>query len=140
MKNIHSSIGRILCTKPTLVLLSITILVSTGCARNQPHGFAGAEVIIDRKGVDMEQYHRDLYECRQYTQEVATGRKVVGGAAGGAVVGGLIGAAVGNSDTAKRAAGAGAVAGGAKGAAAAGRSKQQVLKNCIRGRGYRVLN
>jgi len=65
------------------------------------------EIIIDRKGVDMARYERDLAECRQYASEVKTGEKAARGAASGAVVGGLIGAVVGGSDDAARGAGVG---------------------------------
>lgn len=98
------------------------------------------EIIIDRKGVDEARYQADLAECRSYADEVRTGEKAVKGAASGAVVGGLLGAAVGNSDDAKRGAGAGAVTGAAKGVSSGERDKVKVVKQCLRGRGYRVLN
>lgn len=98
------------------------------------------EIIIDKKGVNIAQYEADLAECRSYSEEVKTGEKAAKGAASGAVVGGLIGAAVGNSRDAQKGAGAGAVTGGAKGVSQGEREQQQVVKNCLRGRGYRVLN
>lgn len=98
------------------------------------------EIIIDKSGVNMSKYEADLAECQTYSQEVKTGEKAVRGATSGAVVGGLIGAAVGNSRDAQRGAGAGAVTGGAKGVAQGEREEVQVVKNCLRGRGYRVLN
>ena len=98
------------------------------------------EIIIDEKGVNMVAYEQDLGECRGYAEQVKTGEKAAKGAVSGAVVGGLIGAAVGNSRDAERAAGAGAVTGGAKGVAQGEREEIQVVKQCLRGRGYRVLN
>ena len=98
------------------------------------------EVIIDTKGVNMAQYEKDLAECRSYSSQVKTGEKAAKGAASGAVVGGLIGAVVGDSDDVKDGAGVGAVTGGAKGVNQGERSEQKVVKNCLRGRGYRVLN
>lgn len=96
--------------------------------------------IVDLQGVNVAQYENDLAECRAYADEVRAGHEVAQGAVGGAVVGGAIGAAVGNSDTAQRGAGAGAVAGAARGAGEAIRERDRVLRNCLRGRGYRVLN
>jgi len=96
--------------------------------------------IVDMQGVNVAQYSNDLTECRTYADDVRAGREAVGGAVGGAVVGGAIGAAIGNSDTAQRAAGAGAVAGAARGASGAIREREMVIRNCLRGRGYRVLN
>jgi hypothetical protein len=96
--------------------------------------------IVDMQGVNVAAYNRDLTECRAYADQVATGRTVVRGAAGGAVVGAAVGAAVGSSDTAQRGAGAGAVIGAARGARQADMESDRVLRNCLRGRGYRVLN
>ena len=95
------------------------------------------EIIIDKKGVDMSRYEQDLAECREYSKEVQTGKKVATGAASGAVVGGLIGAITGDPG---KAAGVGAVGGGARGANEGAKDEVQVVKNCLRGRGYRILN
>ena len=53
---------------------------------------------------------------------------------------GAIGAITGNSSSAARGAGVGAVSGGAKGASQGEQDEVRVVKNCLRGRGYRVLN
>ena len=98
------------------------------------------EIIIDQKGVDMSRYEQDLAECKTYASEVKTGNKAAKGAVSGAVVGGLIGAAVGNSRDAQRGAGAGAVTGGARGVREGEQTEMQVVKRCLSGRGYRVLN
>ncbi len=98
------------------------------------------DVIVDTRGVDMHAYHHDLAECRAYADQVGVGRRTAGGALAGAVVGGAVGAIAGNSDTAGRAAGVGGVIGGAKGAGSGFRERDRVVKNCLRGRGYRVLN
>lgn len=99
------------------------------------------EIIIDRKGVDMARYEQDLAECQGYAEEVATGEKAAKGAASGAVIGGAVGAIAGGSrSSAGRSAGVGAVTGGASGVAEGERDKVRVVKNCLRGRGYKVLN
>ena len=86
-------------------------------------------------------YRQDLAECREYAQEVRKGEMVARGAGSGAAVGGAIGAIVGDStDSAVRGAGVGAVSGGARGMSAGEREEMQVIKRCLRGRGYRVLN
>jgi outer membrane lipoprotein SlyB len=109
-----------------IALLALT----TGCTTTD-------EIIIDKKGVDMARYEQDLAECREYSREVQTGKKVAKGAASGAVVGGLIGAITGDAG---KAAGVGAVGGGARGASEGSQDEVQVVKNCLRGRGYRILN
>ena len=99
------------------------------------------EPIIDRKGVDMNSYYADKAECEDYATEVPIGEKVFRGAAGGAVVGGAIGAIVNRGpDSAERGAGVGAVTGGVRGAQEGVRERERVVKQCLRGRGYKVLN
>ncbi|WP_279249683.1 glycine zipper domain-containing protein [Candidatus Marimicrobium litorale] len=98
------------------------------------------EIIIDQKGVNMNAYNQDLAECRTYASEVKTNEKTAKGAGSGAVVGGLIGAITGGVEGAARGAGVGAVGGGARGASEGERSEVEVVKRCLGGRGYRVLN
>lgn len=119
-----------------IVLCTLLILAVAGCAGRGARGGP----IVDMKGVDPVQYRADLLECQDYAEQVAIGGRAAGGAATGAVLGGLVGAAVGNSDTAKRSAGAGAVVGGARGTGDALRERQAVVRNCLRHRGYAVLN
>jgi outer membrane lipoprotein SlyB len=116
-----------------LIASVATLLLIAGCTTTD-------EIIIDRKGVNMSAYEQDLAECRSYAAEVKTAEKTTKGAASGAVVGGLVGAITGGSDGAARGAGVGAVGGGARGASEGERSEVQVVKRCLSGRGYRVLN
>lgn len=97
-------------------------------------------VIVDPQGINQVQYQRDLSDCQQVASQVSTARDSGEGALGGAAIGGLMGAIFGNSRTAAVGAGAGAVLGGAGKAGDAQQEKSRVLKNCMRGRGYRVLN
>ena len=121
----------ILIILPALVLL-------TGCASKASSPSGG--VIIDRKGVNMSQYYADLDECKTYAAEVPTAQNTAKGAAGGAVVGGLIGAVVNEHRSVEKGAGVGAVVGGSKGVVRSEHEKNRVVRNCLRGRGYRVLN
>ena len=121
----------------TLFVLALSLWVS-GCASNRP--FVD-ESIIDRKGVDMSRYYVDKAECEAYANEVRTEEKVVRGVLGGAVVGGAIGAILNRGpDSAERGAGVGAVSGGVRGGQEGLRETERVVKQCLRGRGYRVLN
>lgn len=113
-------------------LLPLVFLAA--CASNSQR------VIVDPQGVDMGRYNQDLADCEYLADNNGTGQKAATGAVAGAVVGGLLGAAVGNSTDAKRAAGAGAVIGGASGLGSGMQDKDTIVKNCMRGRGYRVLN
>jgi uncharacterized protein YcfJ len=104
------------------------VALAAGCAGT-------SKPVIDPAGVDMEQYNVDLAECKQISEQVD--QQVVEGAAGGAVVGGLIGVITGNT---AKGAGVGAVAGGAKGVGSTNKEKSRVVKNCLRNRGYQILN
>lgn len=121
-----------------LIGLAVVLILSGCMAHRQHHG--GSEVIVDTKHVDMQAYYQDLHECRSYAAQVNTTEKIVGKTVGGAVIGGAVGAIAGDSDAAKRAAGVGGVLGAVRGTGQAHREKQRVVKNCLRGRGYRVLN
>ena len=114
------------------LLLASSIILVAGCAAR------GSDVVIDPAGVNMQQYQMDLAQCEQIAGQVK--QKAGKSGAGGALIGGLIGAVVGNSDTAKKGAGVGAITGTARGAGATKRERLRVIKNCLRNRGYSVLN
>ena len=116
-----------------LVLLSSILLLFTftGCARH-------AQIIIDPHGVDMGQYQADLAECQHLARQVHS--KVGGGVVGGAIVGAVVGKIIGGNRTAVKTAKLGALSGGLSGGAATMQERDRVVKNCLRNRGYQVLN
>ncbi len=116
----------ILCT----VLLSLVTL--GGCATRKH------DIVIDPKGVDMGNYSQDLAECKQISRQVDS--KVGKRAVGGAIIGGVAGEIIGNKNSTKNGAKLGALGGGLRGAAATKRERTRVVKNCLRRRGYAVLN
>ena len=120
-------------THPRTAALGLCALLLTACASTN-------RVIVDKQNVDEAKYQQDLNDCRAIADQVGTGRDAAEGAVGGALIGGLLGAILGNSGTAGRMAGGGAVVGAAGKAGDSQQEKEQVLKNCMRGRGYRVLN
>lgn len=119
--------------KSSVILTVIFLILLAGCSGARRSG-----VVIDPEGVDMAKYENDLAACKQISEQVD--QKAGAGAVGGAVVGGAIGAIVGNSSTAMRGAGVGGVIGLTKGGVATRNEKQLVVKNCLRNRGYKVLN
>lgn len=123
-----------------LKTLSLLILSSLIAACASVEDLTGNNPIIDTQGVVIAQYNSDLDQCQVYADEVAIAQKAGAGAVSGAVVGGVFGAVVGNSDTAKKGAGIGAVGGGARGIGEGIRERERVIKRCLMGRGYRVLN
>ena len=116
-----------------LLILSLVLSLFTlmGCARH-------AKIIVDPVGVDMGHYRADLAECRQLAEQVE--EKAGAGVVGGAIVGGLVGEIVGGRDSTRIGASLGALKGGLRGGAASRGERARVVKNCLRNRGYRVLN
>ena len=113
--------------------------VISGCTTTGD-GLPTTRVITDTKNIDIAAYEKDLYECRQYASQVNVGSDSLGGLIGGALIGAALGAAIGNSDTAERGASVGAITGVTEGASGALNEQDQVIKNCLLGRGYKVLN
>ena len=113
-----------------VAVLMLTLLGSA-CAHN---------IIIDKRGVDLAKYDVDLAECQLYADVVEVAKQMAKKGAQGAVVGGLIGAAVGDSTTIGQIAGAGSIHGASRGYNRADYEKHTVVRKCLSGRGYRVLN
>jgi len=110
------------------VVVSLSLLA--GCS-------AHPQPIIDQRGVNMDLYAADLEECQSYAEPVSIGEGAAKGAAGGAVVGAATGAISGDVYSG---AGYGAIFGATRYGNEADREKSQVVKRCLAGRGYRVLN
>lgn len=94
--------------------------------------------IIDPTGVNMTVYEEDLAECTGFSEQVRIENGMVKGAAVGAATGAAIGIIRGQ-DIAEDA-GVGAVLGTSKSGVQGAREKENVVKRCLRYRGYRVLN
>ncbi|APB99351.1 glycine zipper family protein [Polynucleobacter asymbioticus] len=122
--------------KRLLSLCSFVVVVSVGCAG------ANVRPLVDMKGVNESAYETDLQECQAYAQQQSgMGGTAAKGAGAGAVVGGLLGLVTGgNKSGIAQAAGAGAVIGAAGGAYSGNQGQEAVVKRCLSGRGYKVLN
>lgn len=120
-----------------LLLCSLSLAVAlSGCATSG----ANYRPMVDTKGVDMNRFEADLGECRQYAAQVAGAAE---NAAAGAVVGALFGAILASAAGDKYDRGATARVGAVSGAAAGGvegeKDQRNIIRNCLSGRGYRVL-
>jgi len=100
----------------------------------------GNKPIVDMQGVNVVAYEADLSDCRMYADEVQIGQQTAVGTVAGAAVGTVFGAIIGDSGTAQRGAGVGAVSGGVRGVSGGLSEREQVIRRCLMGRGYRVLN
>ena len=116
-------------------LISSIFLLSACTGFPDPSG-----AIVDLKGVDREKYEEDLADCQGYADEVPIGKHVGAAATTAAVLGAAVGAISGNSTSTARGGGYGAVYGTATGGGKAIHEKRHVLRECMRGRGYRLLN
>lgn len=119
-----------------LALLSIAILVLTGCAG------ANVRPIVDLKGKDQSTYENDLQQCQSYaTQQSGAATTGAMAAGAGAVLGAALGLVAGGNRTGiAQTAGVGGVLGGAGGMFEGNKAQENVVKQCLRGRGYNVLN
>ena len=123
------------------ILFSLLIISISGCVANSSSSiFESSKPIIDTKGVDMSQYATDLEECSNFSGDISTGKSIAQGAATGAAVGAVIEAITDDARGRRAAIEVGAVSWGAKSGIRAVREKEQILKRCLRGRGYKVLN
>ena len=118
---------------PLLAAMVAAAGLLSGCASYRP--------IVDMRDVtDRGQYERDLADCQNYAEPVSPGASAGAGAVIGAILGAAVGAAVGNRDVALDAARFGAVEGAVAGGAGAAGTQVEIIRNCMSGRGYVVLN
>ena len=134
-------------TLRTLALATLASLVATS-------GAQASNVVIDMSQVqDYNQYQVDLQQCEglavQNQPDAPQRESVAGTAVRGAAVGAAAGAVGGKSGSkaAKKGEGIGVIAAAGRNSrnrreASANASAQtdQIVKNCMRGRGYNVLN
>lgn len=98
--------------------------------------------IVDLKGKDQATYENDLQQCQSYaTQQSGAATTGANAAAGGTVLGAALGLVAGGNRTGiAQTAGVGGVIGGAGGMFEGNKAQENVVKQCLRGRGYNVLN
>ncbi len=112
------------------------VIALTGCATTGTG--SNFRPLVDNKGVDLNRYEADLQECQAYAKSTPNAGK---SGAGGAAVGAALGLALAliGGDQKLASAGAGAVVGGALGASAGETSQREIIRKCLTGRGYKVL-
>jgi len=123
--------------------MGLSAALALGCATQQEQVPGAGAIVIDTYGVNMSQYQADLADCKalSYAARRDEGRRGVARAAGGALLGGALGAIIGDSSRAAAAgAGTGALVGGVSGVTSANVEANRITRNCLLGRGYRVLN
>lgn len=119
-------------TKLKSLIITLITSLMVGCANTG----ANYRPIVDTKGVDLNRYEIDLRECQQYaTQTMGAGESAAAGALFGAILASAAGSTYDKNSTAR----VGAVT-GAAGAGAEGETNQRnIIRRCLSGRGYKVL-
>ena len=112
------------------LLISVSLALS-GCASYRP--------MVDTKNANMDNYESDLRECQAYAENESPAGSAAVGAIAGAAVGALLAVVAGSDYDRGASAGVGAVVGGLSGGASSGEAQIDIIKNCMSGRGYRVL-
>ena len=113
-----------------------TMLLSA-CATYRP--------MVDMQEKEQWKYNSDVMECQQYAERVDPGSSALLGAGVGAGVGAALGAIVGAffgcpGETAAFGAALFGASGGIQGAAGAGRTQKDIIRRCMQGRGWNVLD
>jgi outer membrane lipoprotein SlyB len=121
--------------KTNIFTITISALLVAGCANTG----ANYRPLIDSKNLDLNRYEADLVECQRYAeQKGGAGEKAAIGAGAGAVLGGVL-AAVGNGDKGSSSR-MGGVMGAVSGATTGEQGQRTIIKRCLVGRGYKVLD
>ena len=116
--------------KLTIIVLTLAL---TACATRG----AGYQPVIDTQGKDEQQAAVDLAACQKFATQRAD-------AATGAIIGGvavaLLGAFLAPRGFKNEVAGKAGVLGALGGANGANETQETIIKRCMAGRGYNVLN
>ena len=122
-----------------IAVMVLLVFLLPSCAK-------GYQPLVDPATiVDRDRYERDLSECGAIADQNVKSHEAATGAAGGALWGAGLGALLswifGGSAGTGAAAGAvlGGVSGGVSGAGAAAGDYETIYRNCMLGRGWRVL-
>ena len=137
-----------------MIVATRNVLLMAFIALLGTHAALASNVVIDISKVqDYTQYQMDLQQCKDLALQNQPDAPQLEALAGTAVRGAAVGAAAGavsggsGSKAAKKGAGVGVIAAASRNsrnrrAASANASAEtdQIVKNCMRGRGYAVLN
>ena len=116
-----------------LIVVVAAAMALSGCATRG----AGFVPLVDNKGKEYSEITSNVQECQQFAQQQAGAGS---GAVAGAVVGALLMAALAPGGRKNSWATEGAIVGGASGALGANESQENIIRRCLRGRGFSVLN
>jgi uncharacterized protein YcfJ len=124
-------------TRKTLCIMASAAVLLAGCA-SAPTG-ENYIPLVDVKAGEGQRFQQDLDDCQAYaTQRGDAASGAVAGAVAGALFGAVLGAIVGVSRN--EMAGVGALTGGLQGAVHNEGGQRNIIRRCLTGRGYTVLD
>lgn len=117
------------------------IMIATLVAGCATRGFGEQyRPIVDMQGKDTNQFEVDLRQCQSYaSQATGAGTSAAGGALAGGLMGAVLSRAGGSDYNWQGAARVGTVAGAATGAIQGESNQRNIIRKCLAGRGYSVL-
>lgn len=119
-----------------LISLLSVILALPGCATTG----VNYRPIVDTKNIDMNKFESELSECRQFASQTSgAAERAAAGAVAGAIFGALLAAAAGAKYDRGSVARVGALSGAVGGAAEGETDQRNIIRRCLGGRGYLVL-
>lgn len=119
------------------VSLAAAAALLVGCASS---GANYAPMVDIRPGQE-KAYESDLAACQNYArQRPGAGSGAAGGALGGAALGAVIGSVTRTRAYRTDMATVGAITGGLSGASSGANAQQNIIRRCMAGRGYTVLD
>lgn len=126
--------------KRLAVILICFFLMTLGCSTTTDY-----RPVVYPENVKMDQYEKDLAECKAISQQKSPVKEGAKGTAIGAAAGALLGLGIGSlaGEAGKGAAigaGAGALAGAAGGGAKGLSEQKKIIRNCMTQKGYKILD
>jgi outer membrane lipoprotein SlyB len=118
--------------RSTILVLIATLSLSACATRGQNY-----VPVVDMRGQNHNAFVQDLSDCQAYARQRPDGAQ---GAVAGAIVGGLLGAVIAPRHHRNTFGAYGAGLGAAAGAGGAMDTQESIVKRCMAGRGYNVLN
>ena len=121
------------------LFLYFNLCIAIGCAQNDLSD-RNDIAIIDTRGVDESVFKKDYSECSDFAKNIDLTDRTLRQGAVAVATGAALGAIIGGEEAAKKIGGSAAVLNAVE-ANLDGRNEQaKIIKNCLRGRGYKVLN
>lgn len=118
--------------RKTAALTAVIFLAACAGASYRP--------LVDSRGVDMNRYEGDLRDCQSYAGQVSgAANQAAIGAIAGALFGAALAAAAGSRYDRGATARVGALSGAVGGGASGETDQRDVIRRCMAGRGYTVL-